>query len=114
MTDDGQHEPVNHAGDTAEVGALNEHWKPGPDELGDPVVKQVPDYSTDAEHEHCWHTTGYGSTWWTGGTEEERCCWCRAERTRKYEIEGQQVEGHGPHYKESVRVYDDEKQESEG
>ena len=65
---------------------------------------------TDEDCEHCWHSLGTGMTVGTGesGWTEHKCCQCGETVNRQWTIRREQMEGHGPHYKQKIRVYKDE------
>ena len=55
---------------------------------------------------HCFHTSGQGTSYFTGGNEQYHCCWCNAHFTVPWSLKQEPIRGHGPHAHQDVKVYD--------
>lgn len=60
--------------------------------------------SKDSETGHCWHATGSGTTYWTGGAYAVQCCHCGTHANMRWVEAHRPIKGHGPHVSQRVQV----------
>lgn len=55
----------------------------------------------------CLHPTGTGTSHGWGGADDMRCCNCGVLYRKRWHINHERIDGHGPHATRQVKVYDE-------